>query len=478
MPRAGDWFCWVTTGGVLIALAAGCCPKPPGLPGVLIFAGGESQECRAQPARLAERLTGRGEMYVQVTRDLSMLESPVLANYRVLVFDVSSQAELSESARRAVLDYVRSGGGLVAMHAALTSFRSWPEWAELVGGSASDHGRDGRYECLAPDPQHAAVLGLGGRFTLTDRPYLVDHLDPAAEVLVRSGQGGSGRSGGPHDGAEPLAWAKRVGNGRVFAIALGHDERSQEDEWFITLLHSGIRWAEGSLPDARQNVLTTGERQEGYELLFNGEDLSGWTGDTAHWTVEDGELVGRSDGLAEDAFLVAAKQYGGFVLRCSVRLPDGRGESGIFFRGHPLPGQAAQAYEASVGPGRWGSLFEAVCDVGELRVGGPASRTPQGGPDARPPRVLAEGCKGRGEEVVLADGWNELTIRAVGPRIILALNGLVTVDYNKRVTGTDARPGPIALVLRADTRTEVRFRDMRIKLLEKAAIEGPRRIDH
>ena len=28
------------------------------------------------------------------------------------------------------------------------------------------------------------------------------------------------------------------------------------------------------------------------EELFNGRDLSGWEGDTAHWRVEDGAIIG------------------------------------------------------------------------------------------------------------------------------------------------------------------------------------------
>ena len=39
-------------------------------------------------------------------------------------------------------------------------------------------------------------------------------------------------------------------------------------------------------------------------LLFNGKDLTGWTGDKTLWSVDDGEIVGHSPGIAQNAFLM------------------------------------------------------------------------------------------------------------------------------------------------------------------------------
>ena len=50
--------------------------------------------------------------------------------------------------------------------------------------------------------------------------------------------------------------------------------------------------------------------EEGFEPLFNGQDLSGWEGDTLLWTVDNGELVGRTPGIGYNDFLATAAQSG------------------------------------------------------------------------------------------------------------------------------------------------------------------------
>ncbi len=36
--------------------------------------------------------------------------------------------------------------------------------------------------------------------------------------------------------------------------------------------------------------------EEGFVSLFNGQDLSGWSGDTTLWSVEDGAVTGKTNG--------------------------------------------------------------------------------------------------------------------------------------------------------------------------------------
>ena len=50
--------------------------------------------------------------------------------------------------------------------------------------------------------------------------------------------------------------------------------------------------------------------------LFNGKDLSGWTGDTAGYVVEEGILICKKGGKE----LATEKEYGDFALNFEVRL--------------------------------------------------------------------------------------------------------------------------------------------------------------
>ena len=71
-----------------------------------------------------------------------------------------------------------------------------------------------------------------------------------------------------------------------------------------------------------------------WQPLFNGTDLTGWTGDTEKYTVEDGILVCRKGAHN----LVTAKEYSDFVFTFEFKLEES-GNNGIGIRvpqgGHP-----------------------------------------------------------------------------------------------------------------------------------------------
>src|SRR4029077_6299638 len=70
-----------------------------------------------------------------------------------------------------------------------------------------------------------------------------------------------------------------------------------------------------------------------FHRLFNGKDLTGWVTpeNKELFTVEDGEIVGRTaGGLKKNEFLVTDKAYGDCVLKAKVKFRNGN--SGIQFR--------------------------------------------------------------------------------------------------------------------------------------------------
>src|SRR5262249_50323241 len=92
--------------------------------------------------------------------------------------------------------------------------------------------------------------------------------------------------------------------------------------------------------------------------LFNGKDLAGWDGDPALWKAENGEIVGRSPGLKRNEFLRSHLTAGDFRLTLRVKLVPDAGNSGVQFRSEALPGGDVKGYQADVGAGWWGKLYE------------------------------------------------------------------------------------------------------------------------
>lgn len=94
------------------------------------------------------------------------------------------------------------------------------------------------------------------------------------------------------------------------------------------------------------------ELPEGFEAIFNGKDLTGWSGSPEHWSVVDGVLTGVADGtLKANQFLVyEGEAVTNFELRVKVRLSAG-GNSGLQYRSEPRTGS------------RKGALKGSQCDV-------------------------------------------------------------------------------------------------------------------
>jgi putative membrane-bound dehydrogenase-like protein len=170
------------------------------------------------------------------------------------------------------------------------------------------------------------------------------------------------------------------------------------------------------------------------DRFFNGRDLAGWSGDGVSWSVEDGEIVGRTSGLARNEFLVSELELTDFRLSFDVRLAGDQGNSGIQFRSRLRDDGEVEGYQADVGAGWWGALYE---EHGRGLLS-PAHD------DAR----------------VLRDGWNRYEIEAKGHRVRTWINGQPCVDLDDP---DGALRGFVALQIHSGGPTEVRFRNLRIE---------------
>lgn len=90
------------------------------------------------------------------------------------------------------------------------------------------------------------------------------------------------------------------------------------------------------------NELTEKEKSEGWVLLFNGEDATGWTGFKKDsfpkgWVVTDGTLMCKGSdrgeaGAVDGGDIVYEKKFSNFHLKLDWKISEG-GNSGIFYLG-------------------------------------------------------------------------------------------------------------------------------------------------
>jgi acetyl esterase/lipase/prenyltransferase beta subunit len=191
--------------------------------------------------------------------------------------------------------------------------------------------------------------------------------------------------------------------------------------------------------------LLTGEppivETAGFAPLFDGKDLTGWEGETSLWSARDGMIVGHSPGIKNNEFLATTKPYGDFILKLSYRLVGGAGNSGVQFRSIRVANREMSGYQADIGEGYWGCLYD---ESRRNKVLVPAS-----------PNALAALNK---------TGWNSYVLRVMGDQIRLSLNGVQSVSYMEEDANI-ARDGHIAFQIHAGGPMEVQFKDIYIQSL-------------
>lgn len=170
--------------------------------------------------------------------------------------------------------------------------------------------------------------------------------------------------------------------------------------------------------------------------FFNGRDLTGWTGNSSLWSVENGEIVGRSPGLKRNEFLRSDLLAENFRLTVEVLLVKNQGNSGIQFRSEALPEGEIKGYQADIGIGWWGKLYE---EHGRGLV-----------------------WKESGEKFIKHDEWNRYEIIAKDSSVTTFLNGQKCAELED---DDGARRGIFALQLHSGGPTEVRFRNLKLELL-------------
>jgi poly(3-hydroxybutyrate) depolymerase/prenyltransferase beta subunit len=337
---------------------------------------------------------------------------------------------------------------IAGLEAVRTPSPDFPRWLEQIQALREPDGTfgQGAKKAYATGGAAAAILRMGMK---------LENRDPIISA-IKAGQRSEG--GWSKDDAAPdLAATYRV----MRALYMLH-EKPEVDR--LLAFVKGCRQSDGSYASNPSGtgdlggtytatIITRWARllsglpavteTAGFTPLVDAKDLTGWEGDKDLWSVRDGLLIGHSPGIKHNEFLATTRPYGDFVLSLNFRMVDGKGNSGVQFRSVRVPNREMSGYQADIGEGYWGCLYD----------------------ESRRNKILVTASANALKALNKTD-WNHYTIRAMGNRITLRLGGAVSANYTETEPAEKVgRSGLLAVQIHAGGPMEVQFKDVMIQQL-------------
>ena len=226
---------------------------------LLIITGQDKHPWREATPFIRSILDQTGRFEVRVTEEFHGATTETLAPYDAAVLIYSDEklavAPWGPVTRDALLQFVKSGKGLVVYHHSAASFQDWPEYQKLCGcvwrSNDSHHAPVHDYEVTIRDHDHSVTRGMKSFFAKTDELYAGLKCIPLENLRVLA-TGYDDRSLYPERAFaklppgpskdEPLIWTHSYGAGRVFATMLGNDMRAVHTAGFTSTFVRGAEW--------------------------------------------------------------------------------------------------------------------------------------------------------------------------------------------------------------------------------------------
>lgn len=201
-------------------------------------------------------------------QDMSSFK-PNFAPYDVVVSNYQGD-DWPKETQKALVSYVKNGGGLVIYHFALASFPKWKEYNEMIGlggwggrteadgpyvrwkdgkivrqqipGKTGSHGPMQPFQLVVRQPDHPIMKGLPPVFAQVPDELYGWLRGPAKNLTVLATAFAPKEKGGA-DENEPILFTIQYGKGRVFQNALGHTPNELKSVAFIATFQRGAEWA-------------------------------------------------------------------------------------------------------------------------------------------------------------------------------------------------------------------------------------------
>ncbi len=266
---------------------------------VLLFAGNDAHKWhnweKTTPA-IKAALERDPRIKVDISHDIEDLARRKLGDYQVIVQNYCNWQEpkpLSDASKKAFIDYLHNGGGLVILHFANGAWHfslpnagqsDWPEYRKIVrrvwnhhAKPPSGHDAFGLFVVEPTKVNHAITEGLKP-FEVTDELYFRQDGTESIEPLITARSRITKQD-------EPLAWVYTYGKGRVFQSLLGHSEKTYDAYEVREMLRRAVAWCanreirtmtrDQDQTAAPSNTLADGKFGKGLNAVMGGAFIAG-----------------------------------------------------------------------------------------------------------------------------------------------------------------------------------------------------------
>lgn len=202
--------------------------------------------------------------------------------------------------------------------------------------------------------------------------------------------------------------------------------------------------------------------------LFDGRTLDGWEGDSAHWRIEDGTILGeiaKGQSLNKNTWLVwRGGELSDFELNVQFKLTGlPAANSGIQIRCQVHNVDHVAGYQADLDMGAtWlGRIYDEHGRALLVERGSRVQILPNG------ERHVETFAPANQYAVLFRDNdWNDYRIVAVGDHFRIYVNGTLFSELQDQQIGEQDLKGALAFQLHSGPETRIQFRDIRLEHLK------------
>ncbi len=188
-----------------------------------------------------------------------------LANYDIVFFYTTGDLPISDETK----DYFfndwlkKKGHGFIGAHSATDTYHNYKPYWDMIGGTFDGHpwGDGSKITVTVHDTKFPAMKPWGDEFEIADEIYKFKNWQPEKVRVLMSMNMAKTEHREPYH--VPIAWCKDYGEGKVFYISLGHNEKIWTNSKYQECLLGAIKWILNKKPgDATPNPEVSKAQEE------------------------------------------------------------------------------------------------------------------------------------------------------------------------------------------------------------------------